>query len=120
MNYAEAKKFHGENPTTPLHMAKGQQKMITFKQVMDEVKANGLTFKAKDGDLNVSAECFTDDPELLNKEAFFDVFTNWEVTAHSPITDTVIWGICHEIEKTIGGKWGYNAANNAIEQMTMA
>lgn len=92
--------------------------MKTFRQIIEANHGEPLEISTiEESGLKVTASCWTDDPEVMDWPASFDVSADWEITCHSPVSDAAICYLHDLIVAEVGGDWCYDPADLAFKQV---
>ena len=98
--------------------------MKTFREVLAEIgDENEFRVDLEDG-AYITASCCTDDPEVMDWPATFDVVASWSVDGQVGRYDNLhgelepyIESIIDMISDNLGGRWHYDAADGTIAQI---
>ena len=103
--------------------------MITFREVMKRYPSGystsiSVSRKAIDRGKYICASCSTDDEDVLDSPAMFDIDASWQFDGgigrydnmHGEL-DFRIFMLMKRIEKKFGGSWRYSACHSAIVQV---
>lgn len=103
--------------------------MKTYRQVIEanggepaevEVELGEYTGKDADKGLTLKAWCFTDDDDLLDSAAAFDISTSWgDIGRYDNMhgeLDGALCALANKVAAKFGGDWRYDAADGMFYQ----